>query len=79
MDVAQPLVAAAAPPLPPVAFPRAEVLDLRRFTCPVCKFPCRCTGHRATEEEQIYTYVCRHTCASTYLVTVRAEPLGEPT
>lgn len=79
MDFALPLPAAAAPPLPPVAFPRAEVLDLRRFVCPTCRLHCRCVGHRATESDQTFVFVCRSTCASTYLVTVRAEPLGEPT
>jgi hypothetical protein len=74
-----PMSATVPPPPPPVAFPRAEPLDLKRFVCPTCRYPCRCTGYRATETEQTYIYVCRRDCASTYLVTVRAEPLGEPT
>lgn len=67
------------PALAPVPFPRAEVLDLRRFVCPVCRLLCRCERTRATETDQTYVYVCRQTCASAYVVTVRAEPLGDAT
>lgn len=59
---------------PAVAFPRADVIDLHRFLCPICRRNCRCTGHRANETDQVFTYVCRNGCRSTYEVTVRAEP-----